>query len=162
MSNEHAVTIVELQAALSAQSKDLHAALSAQSNEIRTELHAALSAQSKKFDAALSAQSKKFDAALSAQGKEIRAEMATQGKEIHAALSAQSEELKEFSRQIETNLLTEFHRYAKGQLVRLHKLESADSDIVLQLATIEERILHLESQRPPTPFPPSQPPAQPR
>jgi hypothetical protein len=46
--------------------------------------------------------------------------------------------------------------------VRLHKLESADSDIVLQLATIEERILHLESQRPPTPFPPSQPPAQPR
>ena len=151
MSNEHAVTIVELQAALSAQSKDLHAALSAQSNEIRTELHAALSAQSKKFDAA-----------LSAQGKEIRAEMATQGKEIHAALSAQSEELKEFSRQIETNLLTEFHRYAKGQLVRLHKLESADSDIVLQLATIEERILHLESQRPPTPFPPSQPPAQPR
>jgi hypothetical protein len=112
----------------------------------KVELLAALTAQSKDLHAALSAQSKDLHAALSAQSKELRSEM-----------SALRDELKEFSRQIETNLLTEFHRYAKGQLVRLHKLETADSDIVLQLATIEERILYLESQRPPTPFPPSQP-----
>ena len=151
MPNGHPITKAELQAVL-------NAGLSAQSKELRAEFQAGLSAQSKElradFHAGLSARSKElradFRAAMSAQSKELRAE-------FQAGLSAQSEELKEFSRQIETNLLTEFHRYAKGQLVRLHKLETADSDIVLQLATIEERILYLESQRPPSPFPPSQP-----
>ena len=33
----------------------------------------------------------------------------------------------EFARQIETNLLTEFHRYGKGQQVRLHSLETSDA-----------------------------------
>jgi hypothetical protein len=87
----------------------------------------------------------------------LQAAMTAQSKDFHAALSAQRDELIEFMRQIETNLLTEFHRYAKGQQVRLHTLESNGSDLVLRLATIEERLLALESQRPPTPFPPSRP-----
>ena len=138
-------------AALSAQSTKFDAALSAQSKE----LHAALSAQSKDLHAALSAQSKRFDAALSAQSGELRTEFRT-------ALSEQKDELTESIRQIETNLLTEFHRYAKGQQVRMHTLESNGSDVVLRLATIEDRLLALESRMPPTVFPPSQPPAQPR
>jgi|HubBroStandDraft_1064217.scaffolds.fasta_scaffold433592_1 hypothetical protein len=40
------------------------------------------------------------------------------------------DELTDATRQIETNLLTEFHRYGKGQQLR--------------------RLLHLESRRPPT------------
>lgn len=96
-------------------------------DELLTILNAALSAQGEKFDAALTAQGKKFD----------------------AALSAQSDDLKEFSRQIETNLLTEFHRYAKAQQVRLHTLENNGSDLVLRLATIEERLLALEIRHPP-------------
>jgi hypothetical protein len=43
------------------------------------------------------------------------------------------DELTEVMRQIETNLLTEFHRYGKGQQLRLHPLES-----------------HLEARRPPS------------
>jgi hypothetical protein len=53
-------------------------------------------------------------------------------------------------RQIETNLLTEFHRYGKGQQLRLHTLESRDAIVTERLAIIEERLLHLESRRPPT------------
>jgi hypothetical protein len=53
-------------------------------------------------------------------------------------------------RQIETNLLTEFHRYGKGQQLRLHTLESRESLVTERLAVIEERLLHLESRRPPT------------
>jgi hypothetical protein len=53
-------------------------------------------------------------------------------------------------RQIETSLLTEFHRYGKGQQLRLHNLESRDANITERLAFIEERLLHLESRRPPT------------
>jgi hypothetical protein len=60
------------------------------------------------------------------------------------------DELTETMRQIETNLLTEFHRYGKGQQLRLHTLESRDAIITERLAIIEERLLHLESRRPPT------------
>jgi hypothetical protein len=60
------------------------------------------------------------------------------------------DELTEKMRQIETNLLTEFHRYGKGQQLRLHTIESRDAIITERLAIIEERLLHLESRRPPT------------
>ena len=60
------------------------------------------------------------------------------------------DELTEKMRPIETNLLTEFHRYGKGQQLRLHTIESRDAIITERLAIIEERLLHLESRRPPT------------
>lgn len=60
------------------------------------------------------------------------------------------DELTEVMRQIETNLLTEFHRYGKGQQIRLHSLENRDALVTERLAIIEERLLHLESRRPPT------------
>ena len=70
--------------------------------------------------------------------------------ELLTALKSQTDELVEKMRDIETNLLTEFHRYAKGQQARMHTLESTDHDLILRLATIEERLLALESRRPPT------------
>ena len=70
--------------------------------------------------------------------------------ELQAALTTQKDEVVDAIRQIETNLLTEFHRYAKGQQARLHSVESGQSDLVLRLASIEERLLALESRRPPT------------
>jgi hypothetical protein len=81
--------------------------------------------------------------------------MAANGKpvtnaEFQAGLTALKDELVEFMRQIETNLLTEFHRYAKSQQVRLHSLEMGEADLKLRLATIEERLLALEVRRPPT------------
>jgi hypothetical protein len=50
--------------------------------------------------------------------------------DLKAALTELKDDLTESMRQIETNLLTEFHRYGKGQQLR--------------------RLLHLESRRPPT------------
>jgi hypothetical protein len=60
------------------------------------------------------------------------------------------DELTETMRQIETTLLTEFHRYGKGQQIRLHSLESRDAGVIERLAVIEERLLYLESRRPPS------------
>ena len=60
------------------------------------------------------------------------------------------DELTDKMHPIETNLLTEFHRYGKGQQIRLHSLESRDAMVTERLAIIEERLLHLESRRPPT------------
>jgi hypothetical protein len=69
---------------------------------------------------------------------------------LKAALKAQKDELLETMRQIETNLLTEFHRYGQGQQLRLHRLETGDANVVSRLAIIEERLLALETRRPPS------------
>jgi hypothetical protein len=53
-------------------------------------------------------------------------------------------------RQIETNLLTEFHRYAKGQNARIHNVEVSEYDMKLRLSTLEDRVLALETRLPPT------------
>ena len=70
--------------------------------------------------------------------------------ELRAALTATKDEIVETTRQIETNLLSEFHRYAKGQQHRFHTLEVSNSDLIERLATIEQRLLALESRRPPS------------
>lgn len=44
--------------------------------------------------------------------------------DLTAALTVLKAELMAEMGQIETNLLTEFHRYGKGQQIRLHTLES--------------------------------------
>jgi hypothetical protein len=87
-----------------------------------------------------------MDFAMAANGKPVTT------AELQAALTATKNELRdelvEFMRQIETNLLTEFHRYAKSQQVRLHSLEMGESDLKARLAVIEERLLALEVRRP--------------
>ena len=82
-------------------------------------------------------------AALSVLKTELKADFAE-------ALQKTSDDQMEKMRQIETNLLTEFHRYGKGQQLRLHTLESRESLVTERLAIIEERLLHLESRRPPS------------
>ncbi len=49
-------------------------------------------------------------------------------------------------RQIETNLLTEFHRYAKGQNARVHNVEVSEYDMKLRLSTLEDRVQALETR----------------
>jgi hypothetical protein len=70
--------------------------------------------------------------------------------DLKAALTELKDELMDAMRHVETNLPTEFHRYGKGQQLRLHTIESRDAIITERLAIIEERLLHLESRRPPT------------
>ena len=70
--------------------------------------------------------------------------------ELMEALGLLEDKLTETIRQVETNLLTEFHRYAKGQQVRLHSIEVGESDLKLRLASIEERLLAVEMRRPPS------------
>jgi hypothetical protein len=53
-------------------------------------------------------------------------------------------------RQIETNLLTEFHRYAKGQNARVHNVEVGETDMKLRLSALEDRVLALETRIPPS------------
>ena len=78
---------------------------------------------------------------------ELRAALADTKKELRSDIEASKDELKEFMRGIETSLLTAFHAYAKGQTARMHGVESADADLKIRVAALEERVLSLETRR---------------
>ena len=72
----------------------------------------------------------------------IRAELRA---EIHAA----EDRAQKFARGIETNLLTAFHGHAKGQTARLNTAELTTYDMGIRIAGFEERVLNIETRRPP-------------
>ena len=103
---------------------------------------------------ALAAQKREITSEIKNQVAEqinaLRAEAAATKKELIDLITETKNESFEMARQIETNLLTEFHRYGKGQQVRLHSLESGEGDLKMRLAVIEDRLMALEARRPPT------------
>ena len=54
----------------------------------------------------------------------------------------------EFTRDVETNLLTSFHGYGKGQAIRLHALDVNEAALKDRLDILEQRVLDLETRRP--------------
>ena len=79
-----------------------------------------------------------------------KAELEAVRDDLRSEIRAQKDELLDSMRQIETNLLTEFHRYAKGQNARVHNVETSDSDMKLRLSVLEDRVLALETRIPPS------------
>jgi hypothetical protein len=85
------------------------------------------------------------------KGKPVtKAELDSAVGDLTSAMHSQKDELVDAIRQIETNLLTEFRRYAKGQNARAHNLEVGESDLKLRLSTLEDRVLALETRVPPS------------
>ena len=70
--------------------------------------------------------------------------------EFDSGLRDLKDELIDSMRQIETNLLTEFHHYAKGQNARVHNVEVSEHDMKLRLSILEDRVLALETRIPPS------------
>jgi hypothetical protein len=67
---------------------------------------------------------------------------------LDAKLESLGDRLTELIRDVETQLLTSFHGYGKGQAARMHLLEVSDSATAQRLAALEERVLNLETRRP--------------
>jgi hypothetical protein len=67
---------------------------------------------------------------------------------LDAKLDALADRLMEFTRNVETNLLTSFHGYGKGQALRMHSLEAGEATLKERLDVLEQRILNLEARRP--------------
>ena len=84
-------------------------------------------------------------------GKPVtRTEFDTGLQGLKTEIRAQKDELVDAMREIQTNLLTEFHRYAKGQNARVHNVEVGESDLKLRLSVVETRLLALETRLPPS------------
>ena len=86
-----------------------------------------------------------------ANGKPVtKVELDSAVGDLRTAIRTQKDELVDAMRQIETNLLTEFHRYAKGQNARIHNVEVGETDMKLRLSALEDRVLALETRIPPS------------
>jgi len=69
-------------------------------------------------------------------------------KDLEELKVALIDSLTELIRNVETNLLTSFHGYGKGQAARMHALEVGDSAVNQRLDALEQRVLNLETRRP--------------
>jgi hypothetical protein len=67
---------------------------------------------------------------------------------LDTKLEALGDRLTEFVRTVETNLLTSFHGYGKGQAARMTNLEVGESMVKQRLDALEQRVLNLEARRP--------------
>lgn len=80
-------------------------------------------------------------------GKPVtRAEFESGLQGLRTDMRSQKDELVDAMRQIETNLSTEFHRYAKGQNARVHNVEVSEYDLKLRLSVLEDRVSSLETR----------------
>jgi hypothetical protein len=70
-------------------------------------------------------------------------------RDLAAAEQRIVDQLTETMRDMQSEILRGLETFARGNFVRLHTLESNQTDINLRLAVIEERLLNLETRRPP-------------
>ena len=90
-----------------------------------------------------------LDSAVESITTAVRASAAELRAELRAEIQAAEDRAQEFARGIETNLLMAFHGHAKGQTARLHTAELTTHDMGIRIAALEERVLNIETRRPP-------------
>ena len=57
--------------------------------------------------------------------------------------------LTEVMRDMQTEILKGLQAFAKGNFARFNSLESNQNDLNIRMAALEERVLYLETRRPP-------------
>jgi len=74
-------------------------------------------------------------------------------RDVTTAIAAAEERivdrLTEVMRDMQTEILTGMQSFARGNFARFHSVESNQTDINTRMAVLEERVLYLETRRPP-------------
>jgi hypothetical protein len=68
---------------------------------------------------------------------------------IAAAEERIVDRLTEVMRDMQTEILTGLASFAKGNFARFNSLESHQNDLNIRMAALEERVMYLETRRPP-------------
>ena len=68
---------------------------------------------------------------------------------ITAAITGAEERAGERARDLQTEILRGLEAFARGNFTRFHTVESTQTDINIRMAVLEERVLYLETRRPP-------------
>jgi hypothetical protein len=66
-----------------------------------------------------------------------------------AAIVAADQRSAERSRDMQTDLLRGIEAFARGNFARMHRIETSDADTNARITALEERVLYLETRRPP-------------
>ena len=85
--------------------------------------------------------------------RELTTAVAAAEQRTAEALAAAEERivdrLTEVMRDMQTEILKGLQAFAKGNFARFNSLESNQTDINIRLAALEERVMYLETRRPP-------------
>ena len=68
---------------------------------------------------------------------------------IAAAIAASEQRAAERSRDMQTEILRGIEAFARGNFSRMHRIETSDTDTNTRIGALEERVLYLETRRPP-------------
>ena len=118
--------------------------------EDRTEIQDIVATSEQRITAAVTAGMSTLGAALSAAfSAELSAGMSALSAAFSAAFSAAEERAVERARDLQTEVLRGLEAFARGNFARFHSVESNQTDINIRMAALEERVLYLETRRPP-------------
>ena len=85
--------------------------------------------------------------------RELTTAVAAAEQRTAEALAAAEERivdrLTEVMRDMQTEILNGLQAFARGNFARFNSIESHQNDINIRLAAIEERVMYLETRRPP-------------
>ena len=74
-------------------------------------------------------------------------------KDLNTAVAAAEQRtvdrLTEVMRDMQTEILAGLSAFARGNFARFHSVESNQTDINIRMAALEERVMNLETRRPP-------------
>ena len=74
-------------------------------------------------------------------------------RDVATAIAAAEERivdrLTEVMRDMQTEILTGLQAFARGNFTRFHTVESTQTDLNIRMAALEERVMYLETRRPP-------------
>lgn len=73
---------------------------------------------------------------------------ATEQRSI-AAANATEQRATERARDMQTGILKGIEAFARGNFARMHRIETSDADTNARIGALEERVLYLETRRPP-------------
>ena len=118
-------------------------------NRLGKTITAAVATAKAESTAAIAAAQTELTAAIATAQAESTAAIATAQAESTAAIAAAEQRSSERSRDMQTEILRGIEAFARGNFARMHRLETSDADTNARITALEERVLYLETRRPP-------------
>ena len=81
--------------------------------------------------------------------EEISARLDPAVEAIAAKIGASEERTLEAARAMQSEILRGLEAFARGNFARMHRIETSDADSNIRITALEERVLYLETRRPP-------------
>jgi DNA helicase HerA-like ATPase len=93
--------------------------------------------------------SARLDPAVGAIAAKIGASEERTLEAIGAKIGASEERTLEAARGMQSEILRGLEAFARGNFARMHRIETSDADTNVRITALEERVLYLETRRPP-------------